>query len=68
MTEKEPNSDKAGQDESQEGRDVQLRTLWRRAAVAAGAFRIAFSASTSAADTLDDWATVKLRQCPSVSR
>jgi nicotinamidase-related amidase len=36
-----------------------MRTLLRDAVVVAGAFLIAFAASSSAADVLDDWATVK---------
>jgi nicotinamidase-related amidase len=38
---------------------LKMRTLLRAAAVAAGALIIAYAASTSAADILDDWATVK---------
>jgi nicotinamidase-related amidase len=38
---------------------LNMRVLLRSAAAAAGALMIAFAASTSAADILDDWATVK---------
>ena len=38
---------------------LSMRTLLRGAGVAAGALMIAFAASSSAADILDDWATVK---------
>src|SRR6266700_4807994 len=38
---------------------LDMRTLLRGAATAAGALIIAFAASSAAADILDDWATVK---------
>ncbi len=38
---------------------LNMRSLLRGAAVAAGALMIAFAASSSAADILDDWAAVK---------
>jgi nicotinamidase-related amidase len=43
---------------------LNLRTVLRGAAAAAGALLIAFAASSSAADILDDWATVKLPPKP----
>ena len=43
---------------------LKLRTILRGAAVAAGVLLIAFAVSTSAADVLDDWATVKLPPKP----
>jgi nicotinamidase-related amidase len=43
---------------------LKLRTILRGAAVAAGVLLIAFAVSTSAADVLDDWATVKLPPRP----
>src|ERR1700681_2106733 len=42
-----------------EGTMLHMRTLLRGAAAVAGALIIAFAASTSAADILDDWAAVK---------
>src|SRR6202158_5784620 len=42
-----------------EGTMLNLRTLSRGAAAAAGGLLIAFAVSSSAADVLDDWATVK---------
>src|ERR1700674_4084387 len=47
-----------------EGTMLKLRTILRCAAVAAGVLLIAFAASSSAADVLDDWATVKLPPKP----
>ena len=38
---------------------LNMRTLLRGAAAAAGALMLTFAASSSAADILDDWATVK---------
>ena len=38
---------------------LDMRTLWRGAAAAAGALIIAFAASSAATDILDDWNTVK---------
>ena len=43
---------------------LSMRTLLRGAATAAVALLIAFAASPSAADVLDDWATVKLPPKP----
>jgi nicotinamidase-related amidase len=47
-----------------EGTMLNMRTLLRGAATAAVALLIAFAASPSAADVLDDWATVKLPPKP----
>src|SRR5467141_2296875 len=49
---------------SKEGTMLDMRTLLRGAAVAAGVLLIAFAAASSAADILDDWATVKLPPPP----
>jgi len=43
---------------------INIRTLLRAAGTAAVALLIAFAASSSAADVLDDWATVKLPPKP----
>ena len=43
---------------------INIRTLLRGAGTAAVALLIAFAASSSAADVLDDWATVKLPPKP----
>jgi nicotinamidase-related amidase len=43
---------------------LDMRTLLRRVAAVAGALLIAFTAASSAADILDDWATVKLPSPP----
>jgi len=45
---------------------LDMRTLLRGAAVAAGALMIVFAVSSSAADILDDWATVKPPPRPEV--
>jgi nicotinamidase-related amidase len=47
-----------------EGTMINIRTLLRAAGAAAVALMIAFGASSSAADVLDDWATVKLPPKP----
>jgi nicotinamidase-related amidase len=47
-----------------EGTMINIRTLLRAAGTAAVALLIAFAASSSAADVLDDWATVKLPPKP----
>src|SRR6202140_5771716 len=49
-----------------EGTMLDMRTLLRGAAVAAGALMIVFAVSSSAADILDDWATVKPPPRPEV--
>jgi nicotinamidase-related amidase len=49
---------------SKEGTMLDMRSLLRGAAVAAGVLLIAFAAASSAADVLDDWATVKLPPPP----
>ena len=43
---------------------LDMRTLLRCAAAIAGALMITFAASSSAADILDDWTTVKLPPRP----
>src|SRR5882672_6269788 len=47
-----------------EGTMLNIRTLLRGAAAAAGVLILAFAASSFAADILDDWATVKLPPAP----
>jgi len=45
---------------------LDMRTLWRGVAAAAGALVIAFAASSAASDILDDWDSVKLPPKPEV--
>jgi nicotinamidase-related amidase len=53
-----------GLEKLKEGTMLSMRTLLRGAAATAVALLIAFGASSSAADVLDDWATVKLPPKP----
>ena len=43
---------------------LDMRSLWRGAVAAAGALIIAFAASSSAADIVDEWTSVKAPPAP----